>query len=244
LLTYPKPRKNKYAFLVLKKQGKEKRSLTKKRSVKKKMEKTKETENSIKIQSINRKGLKIKIESVEGSTYIPHRLTDEAVDKFMGREVGETKKKKIRDFDNEYQSCFYYTENKKYGIPASAFMSAILNAAVACNIPKTQIKRAIRVLGDILPLSFKEVKKRVDHPRRSGMTSAPDTRVRPEFVEWSTDLIVQYDANQISPDQIINLVNQAGFSSGVGDWRPSAPKSSGTHGMFKVFQDVKHQGVE
>jgi len=191
-------------------------------------------ETKIIVQAINRKALKIKIQAIEGSTYIPHRLTDEAVEKFMGREIGQTKKKKIRNYDQEYESSFYYTEKKEYGIPTSAFTSAILNAAVACNIPKTQIKRAVRVLGEILPLKYAKVRKRIDHPRRSGITSAPDTRVRPEFVDWSTTLFIEYDSNQISPDQIINLVNQAGFSSGVGDWRPSAPKSSGIHGMFKV----------
>ena len=191
-------------------------------------------EGQITIQSINRKAIKVRVKSVDGSSYIPHRLTDESVKNFMGREEGKTKKKTIRNFDQEYESCFYYTENKKYGIPASAFMNAILNATVACNIPKTQIKRAIRVLGDILPLDYKKVSRRIDHPRRSGMNSTPDTRHRPEFFDWSTTLIVEYDANQISPDQILNLVNQSGFSSGVGDWRPSSPRSCGTHGMFKV----------
>ena len=182
----------------------------------------------------------IAVKAIEGSTYIPHRLTAEQVAGFMKREVGESKKKKIRDFDAEYESCFYFVgnpEDKKYGIPAPAFMSAILDAAVACQIPKTQIKRAIRVLGDIYPLEYEKVRRRIDYPRRSGMTSAPDTRHRPEFVNWSAKLSIQYDKNQISPTQIANLINQAGFSCGVGDWRPGAPKSSGTHGMFAVSTD-------
>ena len=193
-----------------------------------------EKETQIIVQGIKRKMIKIKVKAVEGSTYIPHKLSGEAVANFMGREFGKTKKKEIRNLDKEYESCFYYTKDKKYGIPAGSFAGAVLNAAVACNIPKTQIKRAIRVLGDILPLKYDKVEKRIDYPKRSGRNSTPDTRARPEFFDWETTLLVEYDENQISPDQIINLVNQAGFSSGVGDWRPSSPMSSGTHGMFKV----------
>lgn len=188
------------------------------------------------IQPIKKGILNVKVGAIEGSTLISHRLTDEAVSKFMGREVGKTTKKELRDYDAEYNSCFYLTEDKKYGFPSGGFLASMLDACVALGIAKTQIKRSVRLLGDIYELKFKKVNKRIDHPRRSGRNSTPDTRYRPEFVDWSCNLIIQYDMNQISPDQIINLINQAGFSSGIGDWRPSAPKSSGSHGMFKVLK--------
>ena len=201
------------------------------------MKKINEESAPILVQAIRRKAMAVKVKSIEGSTYISHRLSTEAVDKFTGREtgtIGPQNKKKIRVLDEEYESCFYYTDTHKYGIPAAAFMSAFLDAAVACNIPKTQIKRAIRVLGDIYPLKYDKVNRRVDHPKRSGMTGSPDIRHRPEFVNWNTTITIEYDSNQITPEQIMNLINQAGWSCGVGDWRPSAPKSSGTHGMFEV----------
>ena len=198
------------------------------------MTKEEETKTTIQIQPINKGVLKVKIGAIEGSTLIVHRLTDEAVEKFMGRESGIASKKELRNYDNEYESCFYYTDDKKYGFPAGGFMGAMLDACVPLDIAKTQIKRSIRLLGDIYPLTYKKVNRRIDHPRRSGRNSTPDTRHRPEFVDWTCELIIQYDTNQITPDQIINLINQAGFSTGIGDWRPGAPKSSGTHGMFKV----------
>jgi hypothetical protein len=190
---------------------------------------------TITILPIDLKGILVTVKSLDGSTYIPHRLGVETMqgieDKVTGKAV---KGKKNRNFDAEYESCFYKTGEGSYGIPASAFAACILDAAVAVNIPKTQIKRAVRVLGDVYELTYKKVNRRVDYPRQSGMTKAPDIRHRPEFIDWECTLHIQYDANQITPDQVFNLVNQAGFSSGVGDWRPSAPKSSGTHGMFEI----------
>ena len=195
-----------------------------------------EEKQEIKVQPLKLNIIKIKVGSIEGSTLISHRLSSKQVaETITNREVGKTSKKKLRDFDTEYESCFHYTKDKKYGYPAMGFMNAILNACIPLNIPKTQIKRSIRLLGDIYELKYKKLNKRIDSPRRSGMNASPDTRHRPEFVDWECELIIQYDSSQISPDQIINLINQAGFSSGIGDWRPSSPKSSGTHGMFKVL---------
>lgn len=199
-----------------------------------KNEKPTEETSRIIVQNINRKGIKIKVGAIKGSTLISHRLPDDVVDSFMSRELGKSKQKTIRNFDKEYESCFHYTEDGKYGIPAPSFMGAILDAAVACELPKTKIKRALRLIGDMYELGYKKINRRIDHPRRGGMNKTPDTRHRPEFVDWNCDLYFEYDANQITPDQIINLVNQAGFSSGVGDWRPNSPKSCGTHGMFEV----------
>lgn len=185
---------------------------------------------------LKRRGIKIKVSAIQGSTYIPHQLSTNDAKEIVGREFGETKKKSLRNKNEEYESCFYYTENKKYGIPARAFTGAILDATVSLNIPKTQIKRALKVVGDIYELKYRKINKREDVVRRSGRNSSPDVRYRPEFIEWKCELYVEYDENQITPDQIVNLVNQAGFTSGVGDWRPSAPQRPGNHGMFQVIK--------
>ena len=188
----------------------------------------------ISINAIKTKTVKIIIESIPGSSLITHRLDPATVEAFTKRETGISKKKEFRDYDKEYQSCFYLTSDKKYGFPASGIMGALLDATVPMDIHKTTIKRAFRLMGDIYELKYKKLNRRVDNPRRSGINKTPDVRHRPEFIDWEMELFVLYDPNQISLDQIINLINQAGFSSGIGDWRPSSPKSSGTHGMFKV----------
>ena len=198
----------------------------------KKQEKT--TDWTLALSAIKTRILKVKVEAIPNSSYISHRLSPETVADFTKRETGEKDKSKLRDFDKEYESCFYYTEDKKYGIPSGAFVSAILDCCVALNIHKTQVKRAIRVLGDINPIKYKKLNHRIDNPRRSGRNSTPDVRHRPEFVDWNTELVIQFDEEQITPEQIINLINMSGFTTGVGDWRPGSPKSSGTHGMYRV----------
>ncbi len=68
---------------------------------------------------------------------------------------------------------------------------------------------------------------------RVGMGTA-DLRYRPEFRSWRCNLRSVFDARQVSAEQIVNLFTQAGFSSGIGEWRRSAPKRPGTYGSFEV----------
>jgi len=166
--------------------------------------------------------------------YISHRLDPSVVTEFTKRERGETGRKKLRSLDDEYESCFYYTNDDEYGVPVGAFFKGMLDAATDLSIAKTQIKRAVRLLGDIVPLRYDKVIRREDLVKRAGINGTPDIRHRPEFMEWECDIHILYDVNVITLDTIANLIDRAGFTSGIGDWRPSSPKSPGTFGMYAV----------
>lgn len=190
---------------------------------------TKQETVQIMVKPINLGILKVKIKSMENSPMIMHKLSNTD---FIKRETGEPDKTKLRDFKEEYESCFHYTEDGSYGFPVEGFMGGILDACVPLNIPKTQIKRAVRILGRYVKINCKKIERVIDNPRRSGKNSTPDERHRPYFYDWNAELVFQYDKDLISPEQIINLVNQAGFSTGVGDWRP---QRGGSKGMYQVI---------
>jgi len=65
---------------------------------------------------------------------------------------------------------------------------------------------------------------------RVGMGTA-DLRYRPEFKEWAVNLIIRLNTRSMTLEQLIHLFNQAGFSVGVGEWRP---EKDGRNGMFHV----------
>lgn len=65
---------------------------------------------------------------------------------------------------------------------------------------------------------------------RVGMGAA-DLRYRPEYINWRCTVPLQVNPRVISVEQAINLLNLAGFSIGVGEWRPQC---NGQHGRFKV----------
>ena len=72
---------------------------------------------------------------------------------------------------------------------------------------------------------------------RVGMGSA-DIRYRPEFPVWETALTVTYIKSVISVEQLVSLIDYAGFSVGIGDWRP---ERNGDKGRFHLNTSVKLQ---
>ena len=65
---------------------------------------------------------------------------------------------------------------------------------------------------------------------RVGMGVA-DLRYRGEFKKWQCKIPLRYNANVLSLEQILNIFDTAGFSTGVGEWRP---QKNGDYGMFHV----------
>ena len=71
---------------------------------------------------------------------------------------------------------------------------------------------------------------------RIGMGTA-NLRHRAMFPEWKAILPITFLPSHVSRETVLALVDAAGMG-GVGEWRPSAPKSStGTFGQFTLIDD-------
>ena len=127
-------------------------------------------------------------------------------------------------------------EEQKYGFPASGFMKAGIAAASGKdwwegNVDGKRFKGSVRVLGDIIPIEGKLVMSVVDG-RRPPRTGAPCKIYRGQFKDWSCKLPIRFNANLMSPSEIVAIFNMAGFSIGIGDDRPG--KNGGQWGQFHV----------
>ena len=62
----------------------------------------------------------------------------------------------------------------------------------------------------------------------------------PQFHDWSCELVIQFDKNNLCAEDIIRLLNYAGFYCGVGSWRPKGGDGgSGEFGMYEVRNGKK-----
>ena len=191
--------------------------------------------NEIRIRAPNVTVMKVPIVGVGG--YIPHRL-DEGTAKLAqkldakGKSIKGKAPRKQRDLDEEYGACFYLDDDGAYCVPGSAFKRALVSAAIDVEgVHGTTVKRNIRIMELMAPLEYDELVRREDTVRQSGQTRAPDIRHRPEFLGWSTELTVKFDAEVMPMESVLNLFARAGFSVGVGDWRP---EKGGEHGTFLI----------
>ena len=121
-------------------------------------------------------------------------------------------------------------EKAEFGFPAIGFKASAVNACSHVDgLTKVLARGAFHINGELVKINGDAPTMREDMVR-VGMGTA-DLRYRGEFKQWSAEFDVRYNASVISPAQIVNLFNVAGFSTGVGEWRP---QKDGSYGMFHV----------
>lgn len=176
--------------------------------------------------------------TVEGlSPLCTHAWSEKARKQMRDAQQSRTRKKKEpKDPQAEYESAFYRLEDGSPGIPAAAFKSAIISGARSFEgVTMTLLKQAVYVIGEGAEqlLRINGEPEMWESPVRVGMGTA-DLRYRPRFFPWSVDLRVRFNANVLTAQAVATLLD-AGGMAGVGEWRPSAPKSNtGSYGTFHV----------
>lgn len=118
----------------------------------------------------------------------------------------------------------------KFGFPSIAFKSAAITAVTTIGaLTKVMARQAFHVSGEFIRILGPPPSMREDTVR-VGMGAA-DLRFRAEFAEWGAIIPVQFNADVLSAEQIVNLIHAGGFGVGIGDWRP---EKDGVNGRFRV----------
>jgi hypothetical protein len=94
---------------------------------------------------------------------------------------------------------------------------------------RTELTGALFVDGQLIPLESKPFAMRTDTVRIHGGTTT--LRYRPEYQDWSVRATIVFQSNVISIEQVLNVLNVAGYSIGLCEWRP---EKDGDFGRFKL----------
>jgi hypothetical protein len=148
-----------------------------------------------------------------------------------------TKGREAKDPEQMYKDSLYlFQDEKTTGFPAVGFKAAMVRAGKLLGMAMTDTRGKFHVLAD--PKSGNglieikgEHRLRQDTVRLA--TGVADIRFRAEFPEWEADVTIMYNATWISKEQIAQLLTAAGFSCGIGEWRPEK-SSSGSFGLFNL----------
>ncbi len=142
-----------------------------------------------------------------------------------------------------FRGAMYLDVDGNHCVPALAFKNAIVSAArFLDDFKMTVLRGAIFVEGtnqsvrdgvtgarDLLQIKSAPPVMREDMVR-VGM-GKPDLRYRPEYLDWSIDLPISFNRRVVSLEQLVNLIQTAGFGVGICEWRP---EKNGQHGRFAV----------
>jgi hypothetical protein len=168
---------------------------------------------------------------IEGdSPLITHAWSEKAKSIMLGKQMGvPSGKKEPKNPDQDYQAAFYRMPDDAPGFPTIAFKAAAVSAARQVDgLTMTFLRGAFHVIGELVAIEGTSVMR--EDMVRVGMGTA-DIRYRPEFSAWAVNLIIRLNIRSMTLEQLIHLLNQAGFSVGVGEWRP---EKNGRNGMFHV----------
>ena len=190
---------------------------------------------------------KLNIETMEitiiGETpLICHRWSEKAKKEMLDKQMKKAKPAKAaKDPEEDYRQSLYELPGGGYGFPVVAFKNAAVTACTSvAGITKVAARQAFRV-GSSLDggelVEIHGVPEMREDMVRIGMGTA-DIRYRGQFVNWWATVIVRYNANVLSAEQIVNLFNTSGFGVGLGEWRM---EKDGQYGCFRVAtaEDMK-----
>lgn len=157
---------------------------------------------------------------------------------------GKAKNKKApKDPDAEWQEGKHISEEGWEGIHCGSFRGAIIDAARSVDgITMTALKQAVFVVAegrsvDGAPLIRIHGKSEKHFAMCRTQTGVAYPRYRPIYKEWECDLIVRANGHILTPEAAANLVALAGATCGVGEWRPTSPKSkTGEFGLFEIIE--------
>lgn len=201
------------------------------------------TEKRIEIPPMNIREIEIVL--VGDSPLVVHAWSEKAKAMMLAKQQKKARQaKEVRDPMQEYADSLYWMSKRpanltlsaiakgKFGFPCIGFKAAAVSACrYVDGVPMTVARGAFHVQGELVQIAGKP------NPRedmvRIGMGVA-DLRYRPEFTTWRVTLTVTYNANVVSPEQIVNLFETAGFAVGVGEHRP---ERNGQWGRFHVAKD-------
>lgn len=190
--------------------------------------------------------------NIEGTSLLvmnrfPSKARDQMIAKHVeGGNAGKNRKKQdARDFEAEaYDASHRFAGDKGYGIPAGAFRNALVRAATFAGLKMTALKGAVFIEADghaddgvgLVKIESKtKPEMRIDMVKQQTTTTP---RARMAFKPgWRCKVRIQFDRDQLSPQDVVNLLSRAGVQVGILEGRPFSSMSAGQGwGTFKVLE--------
>jgi len=173
---------------------------------------------------------------------IANRFGESAIAKLEGSQQKKAAHRlDARDPEQEFEEGRYRMSDGRDGFPAASIKKAIKAAAVRMTELKgTEVVAAFNIEATdngLLAIDGPAPKMRTDHVVRVGRGNVA---YRPEYWPWAIDVPVSLFTPTLGVAEFLNLLRNAGFGIGVGNWRPEKGGSSGTFDIdpaIKVEQD-------
>lgn len=158
-----------------------------------------------------------------------------------GSQSQKGRKREPKDFNKIFESALHVADEGWFGIPAGAFRNGMVSACRLVGYKMTIAKLSLFCLHQgldkddgtpLIKIIGEPVRKDVPVRLADGST---DILPRPFFMKWTAKLGLEWDADQFSASDVVNLLSRVGLQVGVGAGRPDSRNSCGMGwGTFAV----------
>lgn len=187
--------------------------------------------------------------TIKGTTpLLQHRMTEDELFGLLGAKT-EKKKDKETQTPREIAEKYAYRDGDKFYVPAEYLSGAFAHVASDYK-QKNSVRKSLKTIarGIFRPTSDKFHLKdkdgkfigdfEVDVRKATNHQKGAIAVCRPRFDQWQFDAEVMIDESLVSPETVLDVLNDAGKRSGMGSFRVF---KGGYFGQFQVmsFEESK-----
>jgi hypothetical protein len=190
------------------------------------------------------KNIDLVLRGMPGSPLVIHAFAEKAKAEIRDKQQKKAKKaKEERKPAEEYQAAKYIDEAGRECAPITAIKKSIVSAATAFDdITKIGLRQAFFVSSKSGPGIFVPIERPDGTPHEGVMREDPVTigintrglAYRPEYKEWQVRINIEYNPRIISEEQLLALVDQAGWGVGICEGRPERTSALGWGRFVRV----------
>lgn len=173
-----------------------------------------------------------------GSPLVVHAFAEKAKQEIRNKQQKKaTKKKEERDPQAEFLAARYVDDAGRECAPITALKKSLISAATAFDdLTKVALRQALFVDSTaepgaaLVPIERYDGTPAVGTRREDPVTIGISTRglaYRPEYPQWQLRVRVEYNPRLVSEEQLLALVDQAGWGVGICEGRPEKSSALG-----------------
>ncbi len=185
--------------------------------------------------------LEVKIQGI--TPLLTHAINDDILQEIEDKQTGKAKNggnkgHKIRQPHQEYEQSKYIVDGKDC-FPCIAFKKALMEAGKQQKMG-TALRRSVIIAGEFVEInSDKPVCDRRGVKLGQGKSKVLALRYRAKYNNWSANLVILYEEESVTNEQVLSYLSKAGQVVGVGDFRPAC---DGNFGRFEI-KEVKESVI-
>lgn len=173
-----------------------------------------------------------------GSPLVVHAFAEKAKQEIRDKQAKKAKAvKAMRDPNAEFLAARCIDTKGRECVPITALKKSIVSAATAFDdITKVGLRQAVFVDSSdepgtsLLPILRHDGTPAVGVMREDAVTIGINTRglaYRPMYEQWQLRISIEYNSRIVSEEQVLALVDQAGWGVGICEGRPEKSSALG-----------------